>query len=90
MVLTAIELVELSGYRKPSAQARWLERNGFPFVMGGDGQPKVLRQAVEGRLGGKLGEKKREPQLRLRSGQQPLQRLSTLRGLSCRMMFSTK
>lgn len=71
IVLTAIELVELSGYRKPSAQARWLERNGFPFVVGGDGQLKVLRQAVEGRLGGKLGEKKREPQLRLRSGQQP-------------------
>ncbi|WP_345890294.1 DUF4224 domain-containing protein [Pseudomonas sp. PDNC002] len=66
-MLTAIELVELSGYRKPSAQARWLERNCFPFVMGGDGHPKVLRQVVNDRLGGISAEKRREPQLRLPS-----------------------
>ncbi|MNW13845.1 hypothetical protein D3C71_2118980 [compost metagenome] len=64
LVLTAVELAELSGYRKPSAQARWLERNRFPFVMGGDGQPKVLRQVVEIRLGAAPAVK-REPQLRL-------------------------
>lgn len=68
LLLTADEVAELSGYQKPSAQARWLRQNDFPFVMGGDGRPKVLRQVVETRLGGKSTEKKREPQLNLRSG----------------------
>lgn len=70
-LLTTEEVADLSGYQKPSAQARWLKQNNFPFVVGGDGRPKVLRQVVETRLGGKSTEKKREPQLQLRSGQLP-------------------
>lgn len=69
-LLTSEELEVLSGYRKPTAQSRWLKQNDFPFVLGGDGRPKVLRQVVEARLGGKVTEIKREPQLRLPSGRQ--------------------
>lgn len=63
-LLTIKELEDLSGYSKPSAQARWLEQNGLPFLIGGDGRLKVLRQVVEQRLGAPPDEKKREPQLR--------------------------
>jgi hypothetical protein len=70
LLLTSEEVADLSGHQKPSAQARWLKQNDFPFVTGGDGHPKVLRLVVETRLGEKSIAKKREPQLRLRSGQQ--------------------
>ncbi|WP_423359656.1 DUF4224 domain-containing protein [Pseudomonas citronellolis] len=66
-LLTAEEVADLSGYSKPSAQARWLKSNGFPFVIGGDGRPKVLRQVVEQRLGATPVAQKREPQLMLPS-----------------------
>lgn len=71
LLLNADEVADLSGYQKPSAQARWLKQNDFPFVIGGDGRPKVLRQVVEARLGGKPSEKKREPKLHLSSGRKP-------------------
>ncbi|WP_236450498.1 DUF4224 domain-containing protein [Stutzerimonas stutzeri] len=66
MFLTSEELKQLTGYQKPSAQARWLEQAGISFLMGGDGKLKVLRLAVEQRLGlYRTAQPKREPQLRL-------------------------
>lgn len=64
MFLTSEELEQLTGYQKASAQARWLTRERLPFVRGGDGKLKVLRQVIEQRLGLK-SPPKREPQLRL-------------------------
>lgn len=65
MFLSNSDLVQLTGYQKPSAQARWLEQVGLPFLKGGDGKLKVLRLAVEQRLGGPGEQSAREPQLRL-------------------------
>ncbi|MCQ4295363.1 DUF4224 domain-containing protein [Pseudomonas stutzeri] len=64
MFLTSEELEQLTGYQKVSAQARWLTREHLPFVRGGDGKLKVLRQVIEQRLGLKP-QPKREPQMRL-------------------------
>ena len=65
-LLSAAEVAELTGYQKPNAQFKWLEREGFPFLIGGDGRPKVLRELVVRRLGGSAHVKPRtEPQLRL-------------------------
>lgn len=64
MFLTPEEVADLTGYQKPSAQIRWLRAEQFGFVVGGDGQAKVLREVVLSRLGqGKT--KKAEPRLRL-------------------------
>lgn len=63
MFLTLQELEQLTGYQKPSAQARWLTRERLPFLKGGDGKLKVLRQVVEQCLGLEP-QPKREPQLR--------------------------
>ncbi len=66
-LLNIEKLEQLSGHSKPSAQARWLKSNGFPFVIGGDGRPKVLRQVVEQRLGARSVAQKPEPKLMLPS-----------------------
>jgi hypothetical protein len=39
--LTLAELKSLTGYTRPSAQARWLRRNGYKFTMNGLGEPVV-------------------------------------------------
>lgn len=65
MFLTKKEVAELSGYRKPSAQIKWLRVEQFGFVVGGDGHPKVLRQVVLNRLGGQV-EHKKSPELKLK------------------------
>lgn len=65
MLLTPEELEQLTGYQKSSAQARWLTRERLPFVKGGDGKMKVLRQVIEQRLGLKTEAPKAEPRLRL-------------------------
>jgi hypothetical protein len=65
MFLTADELAEWTGYKRPSAQMRWLRDNGLPFMVGGDGLPKVLRRAVEARLGAPSLPVVAEPRLRL-------------------------
>lgn len=63
MFLTEQEVVELTGYTKPSAQIKWLQAEKFGYVVGGDGVPKVLREVVVSRLGGI--QKQKGPQLRL-------------------------
>lgn len=51
MFLTADEIRELTGYTRLQAQLRWLDRHAFPYVLGGDGVPKLLRSYVVLRLG---------------------------------------
>ncbi|MHC8348725.1 DUF4224 domain-containing protein [Pseudomonas sp. RT4P38] len=65
MLLTTDEVADLSGYERPANQSRWLRENSIPFILGGDGHPKVLRQVVISRLGGHC-EPKRYPELRLK------------------------
>ncbi|OLU25445.1 hypothetical protein BVH03_17455 [Pseudomonas sp. PA15(2017)] len=52
MLLTQAEVIELTGYQRPSAQIRWLDSHKVPYLIGGDGRPKVLRAPLVERLGG--------------------------------------
>lgn len=65
MLLTPDDLVDLTGYRRQSAQLRWLRAHGWPHAVGGDGAPKVLRSYAERRLSGLDCTPRTEPQLRL-------------------------
>lgn len=66
MLLSTLEIIDLTGYQRPSAQIRWLKSQKIPYVVGGDGRPKVLRAPLIERLAGTtLAAQKREPRLRL-------------------------
>ncbi len=52
MFLTADELRDLTGYRRASAQVRWLRRNGYRFTVNGLGAPVVAVAEVTRRLVG--------------------------------------
>lgn len=52
LTLTAEELIEITARVRPSAQIRWLDRHGWPYVRGADGHPKVLRAFVQSSIGG--------------------------------------
>lgn len=64
--LTEEELRTVSGKQKPSAQVRWLQSEHIPYIVGGDGKPKVLREKMLERLGGTT-QTRPEPKLRLAS-----------------------
>lgn len=49
-MLSAAELFELTGYRSPAWQAKWLRAHGWKFEKGRDG-PKVLRAYRDQRMG---------------------------------------
>jgi hypothetical protein len=60
MFLSAEDLATLTGYIRPSAQRRRLERHGFRFWVRADGQPAV----PSGQLAGRRPEPRRwEPDL---------------------------
>jgi len=63
MFLTPDEVQELTGYKYPSKQIQWLQREGFAFRVAADGKPRLLREAVIKALGGKCSvkEKRTEP-----------------------------
>jgi hypothetical protein len=52
LTLTAEELVEITGYLRPSAQARALRKMGVEHRIRNDGRVIVLRSYVEALLGG--------------------------------------
>lgn len=52
MLLSQEEIQALTEYTKPALQRRQLQKMGIPFEPGRTGRPKVLREAVVGRLGG--------------------------------------
>lgn len=51
MLLSRDELKEVSGKHRPDAIRRWLDDQRIPYLVGGDGWPKVARVVVELRLG---------------------------------------
>ena len=51
LLLSAAELHELSGYRNHNPQVRWLIANAIPYFVDSCGRPRVLRRAIEQRLG---------------------------------------
>ena len=57
MFLTADQLRDLTGYKKPALQRRWLADNGFSFEVRSDGRPIVSRSYYENR---QLGPQKRQ------------------------------
>lgn len=63
MFLEDAELADLTRLKRPSAQARWLQRNGIRFVTGADGSPRVLRSAVEKILGGAVRPQGAQPDM---------------------------
>lgn len=50
MFLTAAELAELTGYRRPSAQLRWLREHRWRFEVNAVGHPRVARAYFERRM----------------------------------------
>lgn len=52
MFLTPDELVELTERKTKATQIAWLKANGFRFVIGANGNPKVLREHVQAKLCG--------------------------------------
>ena len=51
MFLTAEEIADLTGIKRPSAQVLWLRSNGWPVEVDVAGRPKLLRAVVEARMG---------------------------------------
>jgi hypothetical protein len=41
MFLLSCDMNRLTGYVRPSAQVRWLHRNGYRFTVNGLGEPTV-------------------------------------------------
>lgn len=75
MLLTALEVRELTGMQRPSAQVRALKSMGIECRRRPDGSVVVLCAVVEAVLGGGLITPKvqpvvLEPQLRLRNGRE--------------------
>lgn len=54
MYLAKPDLIALSGYRQPSAIQRWLKANGFVFVVGVDGWPRVAQAHHDARMSGEI------------------------------------
>jgi|GEM_PF-958298 len=54
-LLTKHELKDLTGWEDVKRQMEWLVTHGYPFDVGGDGFPKVLRLAVIQKMLGSLG-----------------------------------
>lgn len=46
MFLSKEELEQLTGYKKPSLQRRWLVNNGYGFDVRADGRAAVLKEQV--------------------------------------------
>jgi hypothetical protein len=57
LILSPQELEELTEYKRPADQIKWLRSKGIPFFLGAKGNPKVLRDSlIDRRTEPKLGE----------------------------------
>lgn len=68
LVLNLDDLIDLTGYSRPSAQMRWLSDNRICFLVGGDGLPKVLFEVIRERFESthtNTVQRKRQPEIRL-------------------------
>lgn len=50
LLLTPENVLELTGLRRPTSQMKWLRENGIVFLVGGDGNPKVIIESVLNRF----------------------------------------
>lgn len=50
MFVSLSDIEELTGHARASIQMRWLRSRTIPFIVGGDGHPKVARQTLIGRI----------------------------------------
>ena len=51
MFLNPQELADLTGLKRPTAQYLWLRDNGWPVELDARKRPRLLRAAVEARMG---------------------------------------
>lgn len=51
MFISSQDVAELTASARSAVQVRWLRANGIPFILGGDGSPKVARQMLLSKLG---------------------------------------
>jgi len=51
LCLTEREIQELTGYKVGSKQSKWLRENGFRYVVGYDGKPRVSIKHFEEVMG---------------------------------------
>lgn len=65
MFLSPDDITELTGYKIPAYQIRWLRERGWVFEIGGDGRPKILTAHAMQRLGGVDSCTPPEPRLHL-------------------------
>lgn len=61
MFLNRDQLEQLTDYKRPSAQIRWLIENGYSFDVGASGRPKVLSASVSDKLGKQQPTRKHQP-----------------------------
>jgi hypothetical protein len=61
LTLSRDELIELTAYKRPADQARWLKAQGIPYYIAADGHPRIIRAV----LVQSTNEHNHEPQLRL-------------------------
>jgi len=50
LFLSSQELTDLTDYKIPKAQIRWLDKNNYPYEIAASGKPKVLREYVMRKL----------------------------------------
>jgi hypothetical protein len=50
MFLTANELKDLTGYKRPSDQRRWLAEHGWAFEIRADGKNRVLAEEARHKM----------------------------------------
>ena len=70
MILSALQLQQLTGYRQRSAQVRWLVRNGWRFTVNGLGHPIVAEAEFNQRLVGGRSASSQQPNFGALSGSQ--------------------
>jgi hypothetical protein len=59
--LSSCDMNRLTGYVRPSAQARWLRRNGYRFTVNGLGEPVVAEAEAARKLIGGSSSVTQEP-----------------------------
>jgi len=65
MLLSEDQLQHLTGARRPSDQARWLQEHGWTYVLDIRGRPRVAKAHFLRQMGGMAdGARERQPMLR--------------------------
>lgn len=63
MILAPSDIKDLTGYRRGSAQVRWLREHGWRFTVNGLGEPVVALAEFNRRMVGGKAAKNQEPDL---------------------------